>query len=408
MKKILQVCAIDISVDGLLKPLVLESMRQGYVVHNACTDTGRFAQLEQQGLTMRNVPIDRKISLISNLKSLFRLYRLMKTEKYEIVHVHTPVAAILGRVAAKLAGAKHIIYTAHGFYFHDGMSQVAYRVFYGLEKFFAKYFTDWLLLQSREDYELSLDHRFTSSDRIMHLGNGVDVRNKFNMQRLDPNRLATLKEQFGIAHGDIVFSFIGRFVKEKGVLELLEAFTRLRSCRPRVKLLMIGDVLQSERDQETRLRIEEQLKGPGIIAPGYRKDIPDLLALSDVFVLPSYREGLPRSIIEAMAMGKPVIATNIRGCREEVIQGENGLLVKKGNSAELFDSMLELADDGIKREVFGRNGRQMAEAMFDESVVISNQIRLFDALCFPDKSLEVGQRVNHVGTEPAPRSTLPK
>lgn len=408
MKKILQVCAIDVSIDGLLKPLILESMQQGYVVHSACTDTGRFAQLEEQGLIMRNIPIDRKITPIGNLKSLIRLYRLIRAEKYDIIHVHTPIAAILGRLAAKWAGTKHIVYTAHGFYFHDGMSRTAYRIFYGLEKFFAKYFTDWLLLQSREDYELSIERRFTRSDRIIHLSNGVDIREKFNPDRIDGLKVAALKKQFGIGEDDIVFAFIGRFVKEKGVLELLEAFSRLRKVHPRVKLLMIGDVLQSERDQETRSLIEKQLKESRIIAPGYRRDIPELLALSDVYVLPSYREGLPRSIIEAMAMRKPVIATNIRGCREEVIHGENGFLVNKGDAADLYESMLTLANDEMKRQRFGSKGRKMAEDMFDEAVVIANQIRLFDALCSSDGSFEVGQRVNQIGTEPAPSNALPK
>lgn len=408
MKKILQVSAIDVSIDGLLKPLIEESMKQGYVVHSACTNTGRFEQMRQQGLVMIDVPIARKISPIDNLKSVIRLYRLMKAEKYDIVHVHTPVAAVLGRLAAKLAGIKHIVYTAHGFYFHEGMSRAAYSFCYAVEKFFTKYFTDWLLLQSKEDYELSHAKKFQKSDRIIHLSNGVDIHNKFNPNRIDMTKVAALKRQFGIAEGDIVFAFMGRFVKEKGVLELLEAFSQLREAHSRVKLLMIGDVMQSERDQETWKKIEQLLKEPRIIAPGYRKDIPELLALSDVYVLPSYREGLPRSIIEAMAMNIPVIATDIRGCREEVVHGHSGYLVKKADVASLYNSMLILADDALKRKRFGRNGRKIAEDMFDEAVVIENQIRLFNALCFPDGSLKLGQRVNQVGTEPVPSPALPE
>lgn len=387
MKKILQICAIDVSIDGLLKPLVLASMEQGYTVHCACTDTGRFEQLEQQGLTMIKVPIDRKITPIGNLKSLIRLYRLMKAEKYDIVHVHTPIAAILGRIAAKWAGVPHVIYTAHGFYFHDEMPKASYRLFYGLEKFFAKYFTDWMLLQSREDYELSVERRFTRKERIIHLSNGVDIQQKFNPRLVDPQRSADLKQKLGIQPDDTVFSFIGRFVREKGVFELLDAFEVLQREKPHVKLLMIGDVLQSERDQETRLLMEQKLKSPGVIAVGYRKDIPDLLAVSDVYVLPSYREGLPRSIIEAMAMAKPVIATNIRGCREEVFDGQNGLLVAKGDTDDLLRGMRALADDHKLREQYGARGRQLAEQWFDEAAVIDNQLRLFQQLSAVEKPL---------------------
>ena len=138
MKKILQICAVDSSVDALLKPLIVTLMEKGYIVHNACTNSGKFEKLREQGLYMIDVPIERKISPISNMRSILKLYALMKKEKYDIVHVHTPVAAILGRVAAKLVGIKHIVYTAHGFYFHEGMSKIQYQIFYELGKVFCQ------------------------------------------------------------------------------------------------------------------------------------------------------------------------------------------------------------------------------------------------------------------------------
>lgn len=133
-------------MNSLLKLLILKPMEEGYEVHNACTDTGKFAELEAQGLTMNEVPIDRQIHPLKNLKSIWNLYKLMKKEKYDIVHVHTPIAALLGRVAAKLARVKCIVYTAHGFYFHDEMSKKQYNLFLNIEKFAAKWMTDWLLL----------------------------------------------------------------------------------------------------------------------------------------------------------------------------------------------------------------------------------------------------------------------
>ncbi|GIP35022.1 sugar transferase [Paenibacillus sp. J2TS4] len=386
MTKILQVCAIDVSVDALLKPMVLASMAAGYTVHNACTDTGRFAELTRQGLTMIEVPIARKISPVSNLKSIMALYRLMRQEKYDIVHVHTPVAALLGRVAAKLAGVKHIIYTAHGFYFHEGMSSAQYKFFYGLEKYSARWITDWLLLQSREDYELCVQDRFKAEERIIHISNGVDIYNKFNEECLDEASLALLKKEFKLRDSDVVFSFIGRFVREKGIFELLEAFHRLKQEHPQAKLLMIGDVLASDRDQEANRKLVELLQDSSIITPGFRKDIPELLSISDVYVLPSYREGLPRSIIEAMAMGKPVIATNIRGCREEIVHGHNGYLVEKEDSEDLFLHMLQLVDDKAKRIVFGQKSREMVEELFNEEKVIGKQLELFDQLTKPGRA----------------------
>jgi Glycosyltransferase len=386
--KILQVCAIDLSVEVLLFPLIKASMQRGYIVQNACTDTGKFASLLAAGLHMIHVPIERKISLLSNLKSCILLYKLMKKEQYDIVHVHTPIAAAIARIAAKIAGVKHIVYTAHGFYFHEGMGKLAYLFYYNLEKYFARYFTDWLLLQSKEDYELCLAKKFKTPDKILHISNGVDIIYKFNPSLIDPGRKQRLKAELGLGLQDVVITFIGRFVREKGIFELLEAFHRLLSKFNHVKLLLIGDTLSSERDQEAYQQINKLTSNPSIVITGFRKDIPELLSISDIFVLPSYREGLPRSIIEAMAMGLPVIATNIRGCREEVIDGHNGFLVEKCNADQLYEKMHQLVQDQDLRMTMGKNGRRMVEREFNEDIVIEKQLALFDRLTGNEKNEE--------------------
>jgi glycosyltransferase involved in cell wall biosynthesis len=378
--KILQVCAIDLSIDALLKPLIMKSMAEGYTVHNVCTDNGRFERLKQDGLIMIDIKINRKISLISNLKSIFYLYKLMKKEKYDIVHVHTPIAALLGRIAAKLAGVKIVVYTAHGFYFHEEMSELKYKIFYNIEKYAAKFLTDWLLLQSKEDYELSIKNRFLDQEKIIHISNGVDVHKKFNLSLIDDDTKEILKQNLKLKENDIVFCFIGRLVREKGILELLEAFNKLQSEFNNVKLLLIGSLLDSERDKEGDNIIKKQLSNTNIIHLGFRKDTPELLAISDVFVLPSYREGLPRSIIEAMAMRTPIIATNIRGCREEVFSNKNGYLVDKASTQSLYNAMRLLFLDKDKRTEFGISSRAIAEELFDENKVIEKQIKLFDSL----------------------------
>ncbi|MGG3449093.1 glycosyltransferase family 4 protein [Domibacillus aminovorans] len=379
-KKILQICAIDLSVDALLKPLILRSMYEGYEVHNACTDTGRFERLRQEGLTMIDIKIDREISPLKNIKSIIHLYKLMKKEKYDIVHVHTPIAALLGRIAAKLAGVENIIYTAHGFYFHDEMSAKQYTLFYNIEKYAAHFMTDWLLLQSKEDYELALKDRFVSEERTIHLSNGVNITNKFNMKLYSSKRLADLRQMLQIEENDFVFAFIGRLVKEKGVFELLEAFSKLAEEQKNVKLLMIGGLLESERDQDSYQKLESYLENDQILPLGFRKDIPDLLAISDTFILPSYREGLPRSIIEAMAMKKPIIATNIRGCREEVFDNINGYLIEKEKVEPLYEAMRKLSIEPQLATKMGIESRRLAEELFDEEKVLEKQQQLFAKL----------------------------
>ncbi|EJL43170.1 glycosyltransferase [Brevibacillus sp. CF112] len=380
MGKILQICAIDQTVESLLLPLIQKLAEEGHEVHTACTDIGRFQTLRDKGLTLWPIAIKRKIEPLSNLRSILALYRLMKRERYDAVHVHTPVAAVLGRVAARLAGVSPVVYTAHGYYFHDGMSRGEYWLYYALEKWFAKHLTDYLLLQSREDYELSVQDGFSPPERIMHLGNGVDVERRFHPQAVSPEEAREVRSALGIGADDLVIAYVGRMVGEKGIFELLDAFSRLARESGRVRLLLVGDVSDSERDQRGKALREHCRKHPQIVLTGFRRDIPQLLAASDIFVLPSHREGLPRSIIEAMAMGKPIVATNIRGCREEVTDGVNGILVEPKQSEHLYKALKKLACDARLREAYGQNSRYLAEEHFNERHVLARQAELFAAL----------------------------
>ncbi|MGN7469761.1 glycosyltransferase family 4 protein [Brevibacillus sp. SAFN-007a] len=380
MGKILQICAIDQTVESLLLPLIQKLAEEGHEVHTACTDTGRFQALRDKGLTLWPIAIKRKIEPLSNLRSILALYRLMKRERYDAVHVHTPVAAVLGRVAAKLAGVSTVVYTAHGFYFHDGMSRGQYRLYYAVEKWFAKHLTDYLLVQSREDYELSVQDGFSPPERIMHIGNGVDVERRFHPQAVSPEEAREVRSALGIGADDLVIAYVGRMVGEKGIFELLDAFSRLARESGRVRLLLVGDVSDSERDQRGKALREHCRKHPQIVLTGFRQDIPQLLAASDIFVLPSHREGLPRSIIEAMAMGKPIVATNIRGCREEVADGVNGILVEPKQSGHLYTALKKLACDARLREAYGQNSRYLAEEHFHEQHVLARQAELFAML----------------------------
>lgn len=382
MKKgtILQISAIATTMDKQLRPLLEAAISEGYDVHVACSDDGEIERLRQEGFIVHNVHFDRKINFWSNLKSIQELFKLMRFYKYDIVHTHTPVASILGRIAAKLARTKHVIYTAHGYYFHEGMSKKEYNLYYQIEKQFARYTTDYLLLQSKEDYQLSIDKKFKPKERIMHLGNGIDIHNKFNPKKLKPEILGEIKSELGIINSDFVFSFVGRFVREKGIYELVEAFNQLNAKYSNVKLLLIGGLLDSERDQDISERMREWKSNNNIIITGIRSDIPELQAISNVFVLPSYREGLPRSIIEAMAMKRPVIATNIRGCREEVIDNKTGFLVEKQNVQQLYDRMLFLYQNKAVGKTFGERARDVVEEEYDENNVLKKQLRLFNSL----------------------------
>ncbi|WP_424236925.1 glycosyltransferase family 4 protein [Bhargavaea ginsengi] len=380
-KKILQLCAVDFSAKTLLIPLIKRTIDEGHEVHLACGDTGSFNELASKGIVMREVNIDRKISPISNIRSIMQLYKLFKTEQYDVVHVHTPVASLLGRIAAKMAGVPNIIYTAHGFYFHDEMVPSKYKTFYYIEKFAGRFFTDYLLVQSKEDYDTAVKGIFLkNTGQIIHLSNGVNIWDKFYPKLIDEDDITETRKQIGLDNDAFVFLFIGRLVREKGILELIKAFNELQKHKSNAVLLLVGDVNPSERDQELIEKLPTLLSSSNVFHLGFRTDIPKLLSIANVFVLPSHREGLPRSIIEAMAMEKAIIASNIRGCREEVFPNQNGILFEKENTQELRNAMEELIENPLKTKQFGLKSREIAEKRFDEKKVLDKQINLFNKL----------------------------
>src|SRR5699024_8872397 len=303
------------------------------------------------------------------------MYKLFKKEKPDIVHVHTPIAALLGRIAAKMAKVPNIFYTAHGFYFHENMSRLNYKLFYNIEKYAARFFTDYLFTQSEEDGQLAIADNFLPKERITIISNGVDVNKKFNPLYIDNKKLEDLKSEFDIQPNDKVITFIGRLVEEKGIFDLLEAFDQINSTN--IKLLVVGEASSSERDQYTKTKLSE-VKNKNVIFTGYRKDIPEILTLTDIYCLPSYREGMPRSIIEAMAMECAIVATNIRGSREEVDHGKNGYLVNLKDPLELSEVLFNLTNKEEILEHFKLEARKKAKNLYDENKVVNVQLKIFD------------------------------
>ncbi|MGE6368786.1 glycosyltransferase family 4 protein [Planococcus kocurii] len=386
--KILQLSAIDVSIETLMIPLINKLSEKGFDVICVCKDTGKFEYLNSLGLKMHDINIPRTVHPLKITKAIYYIYKHLKSERYDIIHVHTPIASVIARVAAKLANQKNVIYTAHGYYFHDEMKKIPYKIVYAVEKFSAKYLTDYLLLQSREDYELSINKKFKKKDKIIHLSNGVDIWNNFKLSNFKQEELDEINDELKI-HDSFVFTFVGRLVKEKGIFELIKAFKKVFETHKNAKLLLVGGFIESERDTESYEKLKKEILHPGIIFLGYRKDIAKLMAVSNVFVLPSHREGLPRSIIEAMAVEKAVIATNIRGCREEVIHGENGYLFEKGNVTILTEYMENLISNPPLALEFGIKGREFVEQNFDEEKVLAKQIDLFNEILYPFKSKEL-------------------
>ena len=379
--KILQVATSGITFKALLLPLVDRLEAEGYEVHITCSDSKQTRELVDRGYRVTPILIERKIAPISNLKSLWRLYRFMRRERFDAVHVHTPIAAVVGRLAAWMAGVQVIIYTAHGFYFHDRMSAKARMVVLGLEKLLGR-ITHMLLTQSSEDAATAVDEGICPKERVRWIGNGVDVASFINAG--DSNGVGGYERWEGLAEGDRVVGFVGRMVGEKGISELIDAMDMVIRDVPEAKLMLVGDTLDDDRDSGFKEVLSRKINknglAPRVLFTGFVDDVPKAMASMDLYVLPSHREGMPRTIIEAMASGKPVVATDIRGCREEVVEGVTGHLVPVNDPVALADAIKKvITRPDICREM-GEAGRRRAIEHFDEGAVVDREIKVYREL----------------------------
>ncbi len=370
--KILQLCAVDFTLYHFLMPLIRGLGAAGHEVVAACADGPLAAQVRDEGVRVEAVPFTRGLLRPRQHLAAYRSLRaLLRRERFDMVHVHTPVAALIGRIAARHESVPKIVYTAHGFYFHDRMPAWKRSAYVALERLGGRY-TDVLFTQAEEDAETARRLKLCRSGVIEAIGNGVDVT-RFH-PATEPGERERLREEHGTPAEATVVVMVGRLVAEKGYRELLTAMYSVGA-----HLWIVGERLTTEHAQDVgdaldRARDDPHL-GPRLHMLGQRTDVERLLRAADIFTLPSHREGMPRSIIEAMMTGLPVVATDVRGSREEVVPEETGLLVPVGDAVALAAALDRLARDAALRKALGAAGLRRARELYDEDVVIERQLR---------------------------------
>jgi glycosyltransferase involved in cell wall biosynthesis len=371
--KLLQLTAIDLTVYRFLVPLMRRMREEGWEVGFACAEGEKARAVEKMGFRFHPIRTTRRLNPPELAIEFLDMFRLFKRERPDAVHLHTPIASFLGRFAAKAAGVPAIIYTAHGFYHHEGMPRLKRAFFEALERLAGRSATDLIFSQGFEDFKWAISNIRLPRNRIIHIGNGIDL-SWFSRASVDQERARRLRGEIG--EGRIVLS-CGRAVREKGFFELVEASAKVIKEHPDAVFVLAGQGPDLEKLKELarKIRVSENWR-----FLGWREEMRELLAISYVFVLPSWREGMPRSIIEAMAMERPVIATNIRGCREEVIHGETGILVPPRDPESLGAAIITLLRDEPLATKMGEAGRARAEELFGEEGVIEKQIEAIRVL----------------------------
>jgi glycosyltransferase involved in cell wall biosynthesis len=357
----------------------MEAIRErGYAVTGVSAPGPDAAVLAAHGIAHAPVPMTRRLTPFQDLVSLVRLFRAMRRHRFSIVHTHTPKPGLLGQLAARAAGVPVVVNTLHGFYFHDRMPAPARRFYIALEKIAARC-SDLILSQNEEDVDTALRLGIARPGQIRLLGNGIDVR-RFDPAAVDRRAGAAARAALGISRDAPVVGFVGRLVAEKGLPELLDAMRLVVRAVPRVRLLLVGGTDHEKADHLGPAAAAARGIEDVCVFAGVRQDMPELYAAMDVFALPSHREGFPRSPMEASAMKVPCVVTDVRGCRQAVAHGRNGLLVPVGDAGALAEALISLLRDPIRARRLGEDGRRRALAEFDERRVFARVLDEYERL----------------------------
>lgn len=379
--RVLQMCAVDFTVKQFLLPVASALQRNGYQVDVACARGPYFDQIRETGINMVENPISRSANVWKHLNSLRATYKLLKREKYDVVHVHTPIAALLGRIAAKMARVPVKIYTAHGFYFHDQMTPRLRRALILLERI-GSACGDFIMTVSKEDEQSALKLGIARPGQVETIYNGVDTE-RFDPARFTALQRRELRDRLRITSDAYVIGIVGRLVREKGFFELFEAAKAIIAKYPNMRVMVVGDVLPSDYDgtkHEVHARLQELGIADKVAFAGMVDDTAPYLHAMDAFTLPSYREGMPISLLEAMSMALPCVATDIRGCREEVVNGESGWLVPSKDASALAERLLWFIEHPKEATEMGVRARGRVLQHFEINKVVAHQLEIYERL----------------------------
>lgn len=358
--KLIRITTVPGSLRTLLKDQ-LRYMNQYYeVLAIASPDEDIEKDIrENEGVRFTPVLMTRKISLLADLKSLWKLYNIIRKERPAIVHTHTPKAGLLGMIASFLARVPIRLHTVAGMPLLEA-SGFKRKVLYIVEKITYICATK-VYPNSFGLYEIIIKDKYAPEKKVKVLGNGSS--NGIDTSHFDPQLYTKFntnefKKNIGIENSDFVFTFIGRLVKDKGVNELVEAFISLKKKYPNIKLLMLGNFEAHLSPLKPEI-VKEIDSNNSIIYVGHQKDIRPYLKISDIFVFPSYREGFPNVVLQAGAMGIPTIVSDINGCNEIIIDGLNGLIIPVKDEKILKKRMEVLMNDEALRKQLAAKSREM-------------------------------------------------
>lgn len=367
-KKVIRVAALSDSLRVLLKGQ-LRFLNDQYDILGVGSGVDSAQKLaEEEGIRTVSLHIERRISPLQDLKSLFKLYRLFRREKPYIVHSITPKAGLLSMAAAYFARVPHRAHTFTGLVFPTSTGLLK-KVLIFFDKVICYFATD--IYPEGQGVKNDLIAYNITSKELKIIGHG-NV-NGINLNHYDPSLYGLeaqhkLRERFGIDKDDFVFLFVGRIGFDKGITELVNAFVQVRKEFDSAKLLLVG-TFEKEHDPLPNDINDEIENNQGIVCAGWQNDVRPFFSICNVFVLPSYREGFPNVVLQAGAMGKFSIVTDINGSNEIVQDGINGTIIPVRNSDALSQQMKQCLLDRQQYQGYNEEFRRLISEKYEQHIV---------------------------------------
>ena len=363
MKKILYVTTVSSTINAFLVPHIKYLIEKGYKVDVATNITDEVDKsLIDVGVRVFKVDFQRTPISLKNSRAYKQIREIQKNEKYDMVHVHTPVASFVTRYALRKEKNLKIIYTCHGFHFYKGGSILNWMLFYPIEYLAARW-TDKLITINSEDLEVAKKFKLRSNGSVSKIhGVGIE-KEKYVIENFDKSEY---RKKLNLENEDFVILVLAELNKNKNHIQLIKAMSKLKDKYPNIKALFAG---VGPLEEEIKSQIKDYGLENNIQLLGWRNDVKELINSCDVVGLFSKREGLGKCLLEGMICGKTVIATNTRGPKELIVNDENGFLFEIDEHEKTIKSIEKIYKDKFLKAKFEYNGKKKANRYLLENVL---------------------------------------
>ena len=368
--KVLHIINISFTINHFFgKQFLYLKEKTGNEYHLGCTPSNDFLMLSKElEFIPFEVEITREISLIKDLKAIFRTYKYIKQNRITVVIGHTPKGGIIAMLAAKLAGISKRVYFRHGLVYETGTS--INKLLLKMTEKLSGFLASKVVCVSNSVKIISENHRLNDPQKNIVLGlgtcNGIDTENKFNPDMFNPSDFKNLMNKYNISINDKIVGYVGRMVKDKGIDDLIIAWDIIKLKYSNAKLMLVGPI--EERDSISNYSKSQIDLDSSIVFIDYVIDASLYYKLMDVFVLPTYREGFPTVSLEASSMSLPVIITKATGCTEAILENQTGLFISHDPKDIAKKIFFYLENEKVAKE-HGKNGRMFVQENFEQTKI---------------------------------------